>query len=297
MIHDHNPSKGTQDIACVSFEEIVHSPSSLADLNFFFTIGGDGSVAWLVGAFHKAFEQLPNVPIVPVVRPKSVGFLKQLDLSPQEEFHKGFSSLLRGNYEVNHRTVLQCPINGRPTVAVNEMVLHSSPHLAQFTVTLCGNGGRKKGDVVAEILADGLMVVTAMGSTAWALSHHGLLNVNEEALELVFIGATHRAANYIIPRSDQIHVKVEIKNPVTTKDTVFAYNEARENFGLPPDEHSWQTLNLVYGPRVLTDGKVVGFGLTDYIIDPSGSIPFVSIKRQSVFEKARKFTRNTEAPF
>ena len=62
------------------FEDIIHRPEILEKIDFLITIGGDGSVAWFVGAFYNAFDNISNIkPIIPVVRPESVGYLKQLD--------------------------------------------------------------------------------------------------------------------------------------------------------------------------------------------------------------------------
>lgn len=37
-------------------------------------------------------------------------------------------------------------------------------------------------------MADGVMLITSIGSTGWALSHKGLINLNEDSLELLFVG-------------------------------------------------------------------------------------------------------------
>ncbi|MHA2362894.1 MAG: hypothetical protein ACXAC7_02985 [Candidatus Hodarchaeales archaeon] len=292
MIHQEDSR-----IECLSFDSIIENPQYLDSINFLLTVGGDGSVAWLVGTFFKAFERVDTIkPIVPVVRPESVGYLKQLDLSPERKFRKGFRELLKGHYEIENRTILKTNIGGQSMVSVNEIFLDCTPHLGKFEVSI-ENGSKK--ETVTEHYADGVMLVTAIGSTAWALSHGGFLNVNEDALELIFIGATHHGANFILPRTSPIKIRLELKNPVVTKETVFAYNEARKKLNLPYDDNSRDTLGLVYGSRLIVDGKVVGFsqfsnpdGSTEITIDPSMSIPMVSIQKQSTLEKARKFTEN-----
>ena len=107
----------------------------------------------------------------------------------------------------------------------------------------------------------------------------------------------HRGANYVIPRKGIISMSLDLKNPVVTKETVFAYNKARETRKLPHDDHARDTLGIVYSSQVLVDGKVLTFGSKEILIDPSWSIPFVSIKDHTVYEKARRYTKNTESPF
>ena len=289
QIHECDPT-----ISCVDFTEIIHSPEILRDkIDLILTIGGDGSVAWLVGAYYKAFETIEGMkPIVPVVRPESVGYLKQLDLEG-EKFKEGFRKLLRGEYEVVRRTVLQINVDGHKNVAVNEVLISSSPHLGKFTVSIQNGKGTK--EIIAEIFADGAMIATSIGSTAWSLSHGGLLSLQEESLQLIFIGAMHRGSNYVIPRKGPIFISLDIKNPVVTKDTIFAYNQAREKRNLPKDENARDTLSVVYGSQVLVDGKVLEFGAKELSNNPDLSIPFVTIKDHTIYEKARRYTKNTDA--
>lgn len=281
-------------INVITFEEILHSPNILRDkIDLILTIGGDGSVAYLIGAYYKAFETIEGIkPIVPVVRPESVGYLKQLDLE-RVKFKEGFKKLLSGDYEVIPRTVLEITVDEHKIVAVNEVLFSSSPHLGKFTVSIVN--GKGSTEIIAEILADGAMVATSIGSTAWALSHGGLLNLHEDSLELLFIGAMHRGASYVIPRKGKIIINLDLKNPVVIKETIFAYNQAREKRNLPYDDNAWDTLNIIYSSQVIADGKVLTFGQKNITIDPNFAIPFVSIKDHTIYEKARKYTRNTEA--
>lgn len=281
-------------ILVIGWPEIIHTPEILRDkVDLMLTIGGDGSVAWLVGAYYKAFDTIEGMkPIVPVTRPESVGYLKQLDFE-KDSFKEGFKKLLNGDYEVIQRTVLQISVDDQNIVAVNEVLFSSNPHLGKFTISIVNGKGIK--EVIAEILADGAMIATSIGSTAWALSHGGLLNLDEDSLELIFIGGMHRGANYIIPKNGKIFMSLDLKNPVVTKETVFAYNQARKMRNLPRDEHSRDTLGIIYSSQVLVDGKVLTFGAKSLTINPDWSIPFVSIKDHTVYEKARRYTKNTDA--
>ena len=286
MIHEENSS-----ITCISWDELITNPDNLKKIDFLFTVGGDGSVAWLIGSFFKAFEKIDNIPpIVPVVRPESVGYLKQLDLFPEDSFRQGFRDLLKNKYDIINRTIFKTTLNNQEFISVNEIFLACNPHIGKFTVSL-ENG--TKSDIITEQLADGLIISTAMGSTAWGLSHHGLISVNEQALELIFVGATHGGANFILPNEKLINIKLELKNPVVTKETVYAYTEARKKLKLPVDNNPRKTLSLVYGPRIIVDGKMVGFGLSkplEILINSTETIPFVSIHKQSILDKARKLT-------
>lgn len=76
-------------------------------------------------------------PIVPVIHSEhSVGYLRQLSLCDAKGFREGFHSLLRGNYEVQSKTILQTEINGKIFIALNEIYLNCEPHLGKFLVNI-----------------------------------------------------------------------------------------------------------------------------------------------------------------
>ena len=43
----------------------------------------------------------------------------------------------------------------------------------------------------------------------------------------------------------------------------------------------------MYGPRVVIDGKIVSFGVTELEIDPSLSVPLLVLERETAIAKAR----------
>ncbi|MHA1991481.1 MAG: hypothetical protein ACW981_13650 [Candidatus Hodarchaeales archaeon] len=285
--------KEDPNLTIIPFENILNDPSLLDQCDIILTVGGDGSVAWLVGIFYKTFESIENLkPIVPVIRPESVGYLKQLSLDPEKEFRNGFKQILNGNYSIQHRTILKTTVWGNNYIAVNEILLHCEPHLGKFKVTIENRdtaSGNKREEILTETMADGAMISTSIGSTAWSLSYNGQINLSEESLQLLFIAGIHSSANFSLPR-ENIKLDLELKNPSITKETVGAYNQIRLDQGLSKDKNATRTLEIVYGPRLVIDGKVVVFGATSLEIDPSLSIPFMVLKETAV-EKARKLTK------
>eukprot|EP01116_Phalansterium_solitarium_P024813 TRINITY_DN9202_c0_g1_i2.p1 TRINITY_DN9202_c0_g1~~TRINITY_DN9202_c0_g1_i2.p1 ORF type:complete len:221 (+),score=47.11 TRINITY_DN9202_c0_g1_i2:139-801(+) len=170
---------------CVHFEDLLQDLSLIEQISFIFTVGGDGTVAWAIDSFFKKFGSVDKLkPVVPVIQASSVGYLKQLDLD-DEKFKAGLRRIVEGKFVVRHRTVLQAEVEGQRFLAVNEVFLHCEPHLGKFKVAMVdGPDGEFK--PLTEVYADGAMVVTSIGSTGWGLSHHGLISLNEDALELVF---------------------------------------------------------------------------------------------------------------
>ncbi|MFX1513961.1 MAG: hypothetical protein ACFFCQ_15375 [Promethearchaeota archaeon] len=279
-------------IRCISFNQLCTKPELLDDLTFFLTIGGDGSVAWLVKAFFEFFGGLKQIPpIIPVVRPTSVGFLRQLDMSTPKAFESGFSKILDGLGREIKRTVLQTEFNGKKFVAVNEIALFCQPHLGEFTIQLDDT-------TLSQMRGDALFVLSSLGSTAWGLSHHGAISVDEDALQIVCVGGLPGTPNFVVPRRP-VSIFCKLKNPVIVDSTIQAYQRARTRSNLQKDEKPRETLLTIFDTRLVVDGKICGFGVAKIDIDSSMQIPFLSLTEEMPITKASKlkdiFTGNKDS--
>jgi NAD+ kinase len=133
-------------------------------LEFAIVLGGDGTVL-------SAFRQVGpcGVPLLNV-NTGHMGFLTEMlsDQVPQ-----ALDALLAGNYEVEERTMLAVRLFREETVlwealCLNEMVLHREPltSMCHFEVEI-GKHPR------VDIAADGIIISTPTGSTAYSLSAGG----------------------------------------------------------------------------------------------------------------------------
>ncbi|MHA2403608.1 MAG: hypothetical protein ACXADH_11505 [Candidatus Kariarchaeaceae archaeon] len=280
--------KQSPETVIINFDDVLQDISMLDQCDYIFTIGGDGSVAWLVGTFFEVFGSVKNLkPIVPVIRPESIGYLKQIDFE-ETEFIAGLKSILSGHFTIQDRTILKTKISGHSYVAVNEIYINTAPDLAKFTVSIMHDNSHFH--PMTTTMADGVMVVTSIGSSGWALSFRGQISLNEDSLEVVFVGGIHSSANFTLPRRP-IKIALDIKNSAITDETLHAYEKARKKHQLPIDEFAHATLDIVYGPRIIIDGKVIAFGKNEIEIDSSLSIPFVFLHQETVVDKARKLTQ------
>lgn len=286
MIKDLSPNTKIYD-----FSDVLEDYRILEKCDFIFTIGGDGSVAWLVGTFFDTFGTVkPLKPIIPVVRPQSIGYLKQIDLE-EDNFKIGFTDLLNSQFHIRNRTILKSIICDKAHVAVNEIFLMSSPHLGQFTVSIQDNDDGFR--PITTTMADGAMITTSLGSTGWGLSYKGQINLDEESVELIFAGGIHSAANFTLPRKP-IKLQFTLKNTIINENTLKVYQKRREQLGLPQDIDPNSTLEIAYGSRVLVDGRIVGLGTNEVEIDSSDTIPFVFLHRESIVHKTLKLTKQPD---
>jgi len=141
------------------------------------TLGGDGTL------LHGGRLAAPaGIPLLGVNLGR-LGFLTELEAG---ELRKGLERFLDGDYRVEERTLLDCALvrAGRRafgSLALNEAVVHrgADPGLIRLKVAV-------DGQQLGVIDADGILVATATGSTAYALALGGpILEPDLEDLVLV----------------------------------------------------------------------------------------------------------------
>ncbi|MEJ2175032.1 MAG: NAD(+) kinase [bacterium] len=140
-------------------------------------VGGDGT---MLSAARKLVRH--RVPLAGVNQGR-VGFMTDIALS---EMRASVTSLLDGQYTIEERTLLEAEIRreGKPvmrTLALNEAVVGrgSQGRLIEFELYL-------DGEYVYTLRADGVIVATPTGSTAYALSAQGpILHPSVPAFALV----------------------------------------------------------------------------------------------------------------
>ena len=138
--------------------------SHLKDTALIVTLGGDGT--FLAGARLAAPRGIPILG----VNLGRLGFLTELE---EEQLDRGLQRFLDGEYRIEERTILQVVLGrGERTVArsigLNEVVVDHSGAARMLRVEIDVGG-----QPVGVIDADGIMVATATGSTAYALASGG----------------------------------------------------------------------------------------------------------------------------
>ena len=138
--------------------------SSLARTRVILTLGGDGT--FLAGARLAVPYGIPVLG----VNLGRLGFLTEVDLA---ELPTGLRRCLDGDYRLEERTVLHFRVvrQGRraaQSLAINEVVIHkgAATKLIRFQISLDGQD-------VGTIDADGAVVASATGSTAYSLASGG----------------------------------------------------------------------------------------------------------------------------
>ncbi|GMQ89618.1 MAG: NAD(+) kinase [Gammaproteobacteria bacterium] len=189
-------------------EAVMKRTELAGECDLAIVLGGDGT---LLNAARSLAEA--NVPVLGVNLGR-LGFLA--DVSPGE-MHERLDEILAGRYEEERRSLIHASvIRSGQTVsesdALNDAVIHKWD--ISRMIELDTSIDRR---FLNSLRADGLIIATPTGSTAYALSGGGpILDPALEALVLVPI-CPHTLSNRPIVVSDQVEIEVVLQGDATTK--------------------------------------------------------------------------------
>lgn len=202
-------------LGCVELSETTHYtpvedcvPPNLAhfrgQFEFGIVLGGDGTVL-------SAFRQVAplEMPLL-AVNTGHMGFLTETYLN---QLDQAIAQVLSGEFTVEHRSMLTVQVlrGDRPlweALCLNEMVLHREPmtSMCHFEVAIGEHAP-------VDVAADGIIVATPTGSTAYALSSGGpVLTPGIPVLQLTPI-CPHSLASRALVFSDQEPVTIFSATP------------------------------------------------------------------------------------
>ncbi|MFZ5591621.1 MAG: NAD(+)/NADH kinase [Bacillota bacterium] len=144
---------------------VVENMSQLArEVDALVVLGGDGTI--LGAARSGAFNGLPVLGI----NTGRLGFLSELD---RQELYDGLAAMLAGHYSIDTRMMLQARVIRNNSeagccVALNDAVITKGAFARLITLKVSING-----QPVGTYPADGLIVASPTGSTAYSLSAGG----------------------------------------------------------------------------------------------------------------------------
>ena len=133
--------------------------AQLEEARLLVTIGGDGT---LLRAAQLAAPH--GIPLFGINTGR-LGFLTEMDGDDAALAH--LTDIFADGFEIDERTALQVSLRGRTFFALNDVVVSRTlPHMTPFSLFIDGKEA-------ARVPADGIVVATPTGSTAYSLSAGG----------------------------------------------------------------------------------------------------------------------------
>ena len=157
-------ARGAQAVEVARDGTVAETARHVKDTALLMTLGGDGTF------LHGARIAAPRgIPILGVNLGR-LGFLTEVDA---HEIEEGLARFFAGSYRIEERTILQVALlrggrNVAKSIGLNEVVIDHSGETRMLRVEIDVGG-----QAVGVIDADGVIVATATGSTAYALASGG----------------------------------------------------------------------------------------------------------------------------
>ncbi len=193
----------------LSYEESLHDIAGEhtavvvpGELDAMLTLGGDGTLL-------RAARQLADHP-VPILG-INMGHLGFLTCCPADALEDALGRLARGAFVVEQRMRLDARVRDADGTeragwqALNDVVLHKGGFARVVSMWVQANG-----ETVAHYAADGIVIATPTGSTAYSMSAHGpIVHPSVRAWSLVPI-SPHALTNRPIVVSDSDRVSITV---------------------------------------------------------------------------------------
>lgn len=193
----------TQGVKVVTEDQDAHligtSPLSQVDpksIDFTISLGGDGTILRLLHNYPDI-----RAPIL-AINFGSLGFMADI---PVKDIYPSLQDLLNGKYTIQERLMMQGETSRHPnTFAVNEVVVHraGNPCLVDLAIHVDGN-------YLNTFSADGIIVATPSGSTAYSLAAGGpILTPELDAVVLTPI-SPHTISNRPIVLTPKKEIQIQ----------------------------------------------------------------------------------------
>ncbi|MDR2580266.1 MAG: NAD(+)/NADH kinase [Fibromonadaceae bacterium] len=180
---------------------IIYSPEKrLKECDVLVAVGGDGTV---LAAAHLACER--EIPIAGINAGR-VGFLAEYGI---EEIPAVLDSLASGSFSTQSRIMLDCSVFIKKKKILSRTVLNEIYLRAYAPGKMINLEVELNGNYLTEYWADGLMLATPTGSTAYSLSAGGpIIYPSAEAFVLTPVNSISLSVRpLIIPSSDVCKIK------------------------------------------------------------------------------------------
>ena len=187
----------------IDMPSLSRDEKELATADFAVVMGGDGTLLRANRVFGPA-----GVPMLPI-RFGKFGFLAEAEPS---EAYDAISKILDGDYQINERMMLEAVVtrsNKRVSTAtaLNDMVIAKGPLARMLRLEL-----HVSGKYVANYAADGLIIASPTGSTAYSLSAGGPLVTPDLRLIIITPICPHTLSERSLIVSDKQSVDVVVES-------------------------------------------------------------------------------------
>lgn len=190
--------------AIVGEKSVLTIPELAKETDLLVVLGGDGTI--LNVADHLAENTKPIFGI-------NVGSLGFLTCSTSADYREAVQAVAKGKIHFSERTMLQVQLTsggkkGPPAIGLNDVVL-SRGKLSRLILLRT----RVDGESLTEFNADGIIVATPTGSTAYSLSAGGPILAPESGVFVITPICPHVLTNRSVIVREESVIEIEVSDP------------------------------------------------------------------------------------
>lgn len=179
------------------------SVSELPDVAFMLSLGGDGTMLSAVSIVHDS-----GIPIAGINFGR-LGFLANIDKS---KISQSMDQIFAGNYSLQSRTLLsvssdQSKLFDKDNFALNDITVFRYESSSMITIHVKVNG-----ELLNSYWADGIIIATPTGSTAYSLSCGGPIIMPESGNFVITPISPHNLNVRPIVLSTKMELELEIES-------------------------------------------------------------------------------------
>ncbi len=178
-----------------------------SDIRFLISMGGDGTLLRIAHRFNHLKAPILGINL------GQLGFMADV---PIEDIIPSLTDLLAGAYKIDQRLMIECHgPNGKILRAANDIVFHRAQNYSLIKLAI-----HVDGIYVNTFLADGIIIATPNGSTAYSLAAGGpILSPALDAIVLTPI-SPHTISNrpFVLTSDHEIQVEyLSSYNPIDVR--------------------------------------------------------------------------------
>lgn len=227
-----------EDAEAANYDATPLSSVDPTKVDFRISLGGDGTILRLVHSHPELHAPILGINL------GGLGFMADI---PINDIYSSLQDLLNGNYHISERLMMNGEtVEGKKCFAVNEMVIHraQNPCLVDLSIYVDGN-------YLNTFSADGIIISTPSGSTAYSLAAGGPILTPELSAFVITPICPHTISNrpiVLMPKEEiQIqyisdHEAVEITYDGFTR---FHMNSG-EVFKITHSVNKFKLVNMAY---------------------------------------------------
>jgi NAD+ kinase len=171
-------------------------PQLAAKSDLLVVLGGDGTILHVAGQLGDAMKPIFGI---------NVGSLGFLTCVSSADYRKAVESIAKGRIAFSERTLLDVTAGGKTSIGLNDVVLSRGEVSRLVRLRTSVNG-----EALTEFNADGLIIATPTGSTAYSLSAGGPIMTPDSGVFVITPICPHVLTNRSIIVGEDSSIEVEV---------------------------------------------------------------------------------------